>query len=203
MPGTSTAPESSTRSAPALGLERRHAPEGLGAQQRRVAVEHQHVAVEAVEGGLGLQHRVAGAPLLGLERRIARAPRRPRAPPRPRGRPTTTTRRARAPPRPRAGSASMGRPAQRVEHLRPEARTSCACPCRRPGSGRRSRGTIFDHSSVDRVSSSALCLRKYDPGLESRGSRKRDAGPMSSPSGDAAWTPKAGCLQPGGDPAAL
>jgi hypothetical protein len=50
-----------------LGLELRHAPERLRAQQWRVAVEHQHVPVEAVQLGLGLEHGVAGATLLLLE----------------------------------------------------------------------------------------------------------------------------------------
>jgi hypothetical protein len=50
-----------------LRLERRHAPEGLGAEERRVAVEDQRVAVEVREGRPRLEHGVPGAPLLRLE----------------------------------------------------------------------------------------------------------------------------------------
>jgi hypothetical protein len=43
-----------------------HGVEGLGAHQGRVGVEDEGVAVEAVEGGRGLEDGVGGALLLGL-----------------------------------------------------------------------------------------------------------------------------------------
>ena len=51
----------------AAGAGVEHGLERLGADQRRVAVEDDDVALEAVERRGGLQHGVAGAELLGLD----------------------------------------------------------------------------------------------------------------------------------------
>ncbi len=47
---------------------RDHARHRLGRDQGHVAVEDQHVALEPGQCGLGLQHGVRGAQLLGLDR---------------------------------------------------------------------------------------------------------------------------------------
>jgi hypothetical protein len=49
-----------------LDLGRHHVREGFGTEQRRVAIEDEHVAVESLESPLGLRDGVAGPALLFL-----------------------------------------------------------------------------------------------------------------------------------------
>ena len=57
-----------------LGLVPQHPLQGLGAQQRRIAIQDQDVAAKAFQGASGLEHGVAGAALLALEHQLGASP---------------------------------------------------------------------------------------------------------------------------------